>query len=222
MSEQKSKSTRTRNWSIIVYPGENENDGSPENWREIIDDLHIQWVESPLHDKDVNATGEPKKPHYHIMLMFSGVKSYEQVLEICQTLNCPIPQVVQSVKGMLRYMAHLDNPEKAQYNISDIVSHGGVDIDDILRPTASERYALMNEMRDFIKTYNILEYQDIYDFAAIHRFNDWFPLLNDHCTFVITTYIRSQRNRLKRGGSQALIEPDAVPAQEDQEEEFDE
>lgn len=57
MSEKK-KDGRTRNWTFVLYP-----DSAPDNWRQILDDKHIEWIESPLHDKDVNANGEPKKPH---------------------------------------------------------------------------------------------------------------------------------------------------------------
>ena len=39
----KAKDGRTRNWNVIVYP-----ESAPENWRQIIDDLHIEWAESPL------------------------------------------------------------------------------------------------------------------------------------------------------------------------------
>lgn len=48
---------RTRSWTFILYP-----ESAPENWREILNDLFIQWVESPLHDKDIDeGTGELKK-----------------------------------------------------------------------------------------------------------------------------------------------------------------
>ena len=77
--------------------------------------MHIEWVESPLHDKDLNASGEAKKPHIHILLLFGGVKSYEQVKEITDSLNCPIPQRCHNARALVRYMAHLDNPEKHQY-----------------------------------------------------------------------------------------------------------
>ena len=51
----KRKDSRTRNWTIVIYP-----DSAPNNWREIIDDWHIEWVESPLHENDENADGTPK------------------------------------------------------------------------------------------------------------------------------------------------------------------
>ena len=42
---------------------------------------------SPLHDSDINADGEPKKPHWHVILTFKGLKSYEQVKAITDQLN---------------------------------------------------------------------------------------------------------------------------------------
>lgn len=190
MSKEKTKDTRTRNWTCVIYP-----DSAPENWRDIINDLHIEWVESPLHDKDTNATGEVKKAHWHILLMFGGVKSYEQVKEVTEDLNCPIPERCHNAKAMVRYMAHLDNPDKAQYKIDDIKSYGGVDISELLRPSSSERYSLVREMIEYVKKNDITEYQDLIDYSMQNRFDDWFPLLCDNCTYVVNQYIKSARHR---------------------------
>lgn len=193
MAEEKSKKeTRTRTWTIVVYP-----DSAPGNWRDIIDELHIEWVESPLHENDVNADGELKKPHWHVLLMFGGVKSYEQVQELCWSLNAPIPQRCHNAKAMVRYMAHLDNPEKFRYNISDIISHGGVDIADLLKPSSSEIYTMVREMIAFVRDNEIDEFQDLMDYAAEFRSDDWFPCLCDRCTYVLGQYIKSQRHRKK-------------------------
>lgn len=184
------KDTRTRNWTVVLYP-----ESAPENWREILDDLHIEWIESPLHDSDLNATGEKKKAHWHILMLFGGVKSYEQVKEITDSLNAPRPERCHNAKAMVRYMAHLDNPDKAQYSISDIVAHGGVDLAEMLRPSSSERYSLIKEMILYIRSAGITEFQDLLDYAADERFDDWFPLLCDNSAFVIGQYIKSQRHR---------------------------
>ena len=191
-SEKTRGSDRTRNWSVVVYP-----ESAPDNWREYLDDLHIEWVESPLHEYDTNATGEVKKPHWHVLLMFGGVKSYEQVMEVIQPLRCPIPQRCHNAKAMVRYMAHLDNPDKHQYSVSDIVAHGGVDISELLRPSSSERYALIREMVAFVKDKGITEFQDLMDYASMERFDDWFPLLCDSSAYVVGNYIKSQRHRLE-------------------------
>ena len=52
---------------------------APQNWRELLDECHVSWVESPLHDKDINPDGTVKKPHWHIILLFDGNKSYDQI-----------------------------------------------------------------------------------------------------------------------------------------------
>ena len=193
MGAEKSRgSDRTRNWTVVVYP-----ESAPQNWREYLDELHIEWVESPLHEFDTNATGEVKKPHWHVLLMFGGVKSYEQVCDCIVPLNCPIPQRCHNAKAMVRYMAHLDNPEKFQYSTADIKAHGGVDIAELLRPSASERYTLIREMTEYIKHEGITEFQDIMDYAAANRFDDWFPLLCDNSAYVIGQIIKSQRHRLE-------------------------
>ena len=188
----KLKDTRCRNWTIILYP-----ESAPENWRDIIDEWHIEWVESPLHDSDINATGEKKKAHWHILLMFSGVKTYEQVRELTDCLNCPAPEKCHNSKTLVRYFAHLDNPSKHQYNISDIIAHGGVDIDELLRPLNTQRRTFIKEMQTFIRDNCITEFCDFMDYAAEERFDDWYALLCDNSAIVISNYIRSQRHKFK-------------------------
>lgn len=195
-NEKSKKDTRTRNWTIVLYP-----ESAPENWRSILDDMHIEWIESPLHENDLNANGEKKKAHWHILLMFGGVKSYEQVEELCDELNCPRPERCHNAKAMVRYMAHLDNPDKAQYRIEDIIPHGGVDIAEMLRPNSSERYSLIKEMISFIRDNDIIEFQDVMDYASEFRSDDWFPLLCDNSAFVIDKYVKSQRHRKSPSGS---------------------
>lgn len=191
MSQVKSRgSDRTRNWTCVLYP-----ESAPSGWRDILDEEHIEWVESPVHDRDVNADGELKKAHIHLLLMFGGVKSYEQVEQITKKLNCPIPKRVHNCKAMVRYMAHLDNPEKAQYSVSDIIPHGGVDLSELLRPSSSERYTLIAEMLRYIRDNGIIEFQDLLDYAAAEHFDDWFPLLCDNSAYVVGQYIKSQRHR---------------------------
>lgn len=194
MAKQKAsaKGTRTRNWSCIIYP-----DSAPTNWIDILDEFHLEWVQSPLHEFDTNPTGEVKKPHWHILLMFGGVKTYEQVLEITDKLNCPRPEKCHNAKALVRYMAHLDNPEKYQYSINEIVPHGGVDVAEMLRPSSSERYSLISEMISYIREQGVTEFSDFLDYAAINHPDDWLPIILDHSTIVLDKYITSQRH--KRG-----------------------
>lgn len=186
------KDDRTRNWTFIVYP-----ESAPADWRDKLDEEHIQWIESPLHDKDKNADGEVKKPHWHILVLFEGKKSYNQVKELTDRLNAPIPQKIASAKGMVRYMAHLDNPEKVQYKTTDIIGHGGVDVAEYLKPTSSSRYQLIGEMMDFVKENHIIEIKDLLYYAREKRFDDWFPLLCDNSAYIMNSLIKSNRHAVQ-------------------------
>ena len=193
LTEKKSSTKaddRKRNWTCVVYP-----ESAPQNWRDILDDEHMEWVESPLHDKDVNADGTPKKPHWHIIMLFDGKKSYEQIKTITDRLNAPSPKFIQSVRAMVRYCAHLDNPEKAQYKQSEIKAHGGVDLADLLKVTASARYELIAEMIDYIAENHITEIIDFMLYCKAERFDDWFPVLCDSGAFIIREVIKSNRHK---------------------------
>ena len=58
------KNGRYRNWSWIVYP-----ESAPENWRSLLDETGEKWIESPLHDKDINETTQEIKK-------LTGILSY--------------------------------------------------------------------------------------------------------------------------------------------------
>ena len=186
------KDTRTRNWSIIVYP-----DSAPDNWRDFLDDAHIEWIESPLHEFDTTPTGECKKPHYHVLLLFGGVKSYDQVTEFIKPLNGPIPQRCHNARAMVRYFAHLDNPDKFQYSVGDIIPHGGVDIAELLKASSSERYTLIKEICEYVGCNNITEFYELMDYAMDQKFDTWFPLLCDNSAYIVNQYIKSNRTRIQ-------------------------
>jgi len=183
-----SKETRSRNWTIVVYP-----ESLPSDWISILNGQNIEYVISPLHDSDKNGAEEEKKAHHHVLLLFGGVKSFDQVKEVCSSLKCPAPQRVHSVKSLVRYFLHLDHPDKHQYNKADLVVYGGVDINDLLRPSTSERYALIADMMDFVDEQGITEFTQLLMYARKERREDWFPCLCDNSTYLLNMYIRSNR-----------------------------
>jgi len=190
-------------WAFILYP-----ESAPENWRSILDSFYIEWIESPLHDKDINEVDEEqKKSHWHILLLFDSLKSYAQIKLITDSLNAPRPLKAHSPKGIVRYMIHLDNPEKYQYPASEIIAHGGADVPAMLKMTLTNKYALIGEMRDFISDHNITEFYMLFDYAIKNRVEDWAPLLCESSAYVITEYIKSFRNA-SNGRIRAVKYPD--------------
>lgn len=182
---KKSTDDRVRNWTFILYP-----ESAPENWKEILQEQHLNFAVSPCHDKDINPTGEPKKAHYHILLAFDGKKSYSQVESITSSLNATIPQKVANTIGLIRYFTHLDNPEKYQYDVKDIYSYGTIDVMKAFDDTVTEDKAL-KEMRAYVNENNITEFSDLFDYAAEE--NDvWFRCLKKS-SYLINQYIKSKR-----------------------------
>lgn len=186
MSEESSSGRgRTRNFATVVYP-----ESAPENWQTVLSEQCVPCFVSPLHDKDINPTGEPKKPHYHVMIMFEGMKSIEQVQAIFDLIGGVGCKKVQSIRGYARYLCHLDNPEKAQYNTEDVVMYGGADYLSVIG-LATDKYKAIGEMIDFCCANQVYSYSDLLEWCRSNRF-DWFRVLCDNGTFVIKEYLKSK------------------------------
>lgn len=188
------KDNRVRNWMFIVYP-----ESAPENWRCLLDDLHFQWVESPLHDKDIDEDVPGgctlKKAHWHILCFFEGKKSYEQIRDITLFVNAAPPKPIVDARSMVRYLIHLDDPDKYQYNYADIKSHGGYDHSRHFQPSSEERYAIIGEMLDFILNNHVTEYIDILSYSFTHKYDTWYKVLCDSGTYVIEKAVKSNRHK---------------------------
>lgn len=188
MSTQKSttKDGRYRQWTIVVYP-----ESAPENWRNLLNGQ--TWIESPLHDKDLNPDGTEKKSHWHILIAFDGKKSYEQVKLIADSLNGASPQYVQNMVGMVRYLAHIDNPEKAQYDPKKIIGYG-IDVEKYIK-NAIDIDNLICEVEEFIDEHKIIEYAKLTRVARMMREEhpDWHKIISTH-TIHFKAYVNSCRH----------------------------
>lgn len=184
MAERKASDSRKRNFATVVYP-----ESAPDNWREVLSGYFVPAFISPLHDKDVNATGEPKKAHHHVMVMFEGKKSEDQVRELFDSIGGVGLEKVESLRGYARYLCHLDNPEKAQYNPSDVVTLGGSDYSYTIGIVA-DKYKAVREMIAFVKANGIVSYADLLEYAAVEQ-DTWFRILCDSGTVVMKEYLKS-------------------------------
>ena len=119
---EKNANSRYRNFATVVYP-----ESASDNWLDLLQDLKVPTFVSPLHDQDVNPDGQPKKAHYHVMLMYDGKKSEEQARADISTFGGVGCEVVKNTRSYARYLTHKDNPDKAQYNDSDVKAFGGAD-----------------------------------------------------------------------------------------------
>lgn len=184
MSKSKTQ-VRTRNFATVVYP-----ESSPENWEDILTEQFVPAFISPLHDKDINPGGEAKKAHYHVMIMFDGVKTIEQAQSIFTLIGGVGCEVVQSVRGYARYLCHLDNPEKAQYSQDEVRSMGGADFVSAIG-LATDKYKALGEMQDFCEKYNVVSFYLLSKYARTHR-TDWYRILCDCGSVYMREYLKSK------------------------------
>lgn len=185
---EKKENTKKRNWTFVLYP-----ESAPQDWFERLKLSGLMSAISPLHDKDVNPTGEKKKAHYHVLLVYSGPTTYNAVAKFTASLNATIPQPLESLRGMYRYFTHKDNPEKYQYEESEIVTVNGFNIADLVELTKSEVNELKKNILKLVREVNITEYSDLVDFLVDNEMTSEYDVAINN-TFFFHTYITSRRN----------------------------
>lgn len=177
--------SRTRNYACVVYP-----ESAPLNWIGILSESKVPCFISPLHDRDKNPNDEDKKMHYHVLVMFDSVKTESQAKEFFSTFNGVGCEVVASCRAYARYLCHLDNPEKAQYSIEDVIQYGGADYLSVIG-TMSDIQRCIKEMMLFVNDNQIISFHQLLTYAADNR-SEWFDALCHHCSYVMREYIKSK------------------------------
>lgn len=199
MDEKKSRNVKKRNWAFVVYP-----DSAPDDWIDILQQSGLQCSVSPLHDKDFNADGEPKKPHWHVIAIYSGPTSFNVVNSLCGQLNAPHPQPLEQVRGYYRYLTHKDNPEKAQYDEKDIKTINGFNIADFVELTRSEVNNVKFQLQKLIREQELFEYSDFMDYLQDNEMLLEYDIASSHTMF-FDRYIQSRR--YKQINSKHKIDP---------------
>lgn len=183
MKEERKK----RFWTFVLYP-----ESAPADWREQIQLSGVLSAVSPLHDKDQNADFTPKKPHWHVILVWPGPTTYNNVAQFTASLNGTIPQGLESVRGMYNYFTHKDNPEKAQYCAEDIYHINGFNLGSLVELSRSEVNELKRKVLQRVREWDILEYADLVDMLLDNELGDEYDIVVNN-TFFFNSYIASRR-----------------------------
>lgn len=183
------KNERARVWTCILYP-----DSMPANFIDILSNMQLPIVLSPLHDSDVQSDGSLKKVHYHLIIMYGGKKSYYQVCNDLSPLRGTIPQRVRDTRSTVRYLIHKDNPEKAQYSFNDINTFGGVTIRDYFNEKIN-RDDLFYQIVDFIESEDITEFCDLVTYTRYNK-PEWKDIIFSSYTIFFNSYLTSRRNKI--------------------------
>lgn len=109
---------RAQNFTWLLYP-----ESAAKDYMETLKDYHVAMYLS-LHNKDVNVDKDtgvitPEKDHIHVFTMFDGLKALDVLDELIAEVHGVKPPlqkyIVQSKRGMARYLEHMDDPDKYPY-----------------------------------------------------------------------------------------------------------
>lgn len=187
-NQQKKKDERRRTnvFATIVYP-----ESAPADWIQIIKDTHVPTLISPLHDKDILPDGSPKKAHYHVMQIYDGNKNFEtQVKPVFDRFGGVGREEILSQRGYARYMCHMDNPEKYQYEQEEVQEINGACYSaTISLPT--DELGMVDDMLCFIEDNDIYSFRKFLFWCKDNQ-KEWFRVLVSSKTYIIKEYLKSR------------------------------
>lgn len=192
----KKRAGRTRNYTAILYP-----DSLPKNFKQLIIGTRVRVFFSPVHKPEADE----KKEHIHVLPVFGNPQTPQQAFDFFADLfgksetgsinGVARPEKVTDMCSMLRYFAHMDNPEKIQYSVDEIECYNGADLNKYLEYTESERLKMMMEVHALIRSKDIREYSQLVDF--LERDPRLLALVCTRNTVHFRAYITSYRNNKK-------------------------
>ena len=173
--------SKSRYFCCILYP-----DSTTYDIDKIIKNLageHLTFAVSPIHDRDIEENGRPKKGHYHLLLAYSSATTLSNIRGWFKACGMPESElhsvrVCASGVGYFRYLTHKDNPEKAQYDDNDIRVFN--DADELFKKfskTASDK------VDDLVRIFQIVDELDTISFHSLVQY----LMLNERDLFKLLT-----------------------------------
>lgn len=127
MEEENKKTISSRTWATSLKPA----------WTtEQLEEFAQKMVGSAIvfgitHDKDIDENGELVEPHTHIYLEYETPRKLSTIANLFGVADNFI-EAVKNKKGFIRYLTHLDDPEKHQYPPFEVVGNGEVDYSQVI------------------------------------------------------------------------------------------
>lgn len=188
---------KEKEYAFLLYP-----ESCAPDWIGIIKQLQQPFFVI-LHDRDVEPDGSPKKPHYHVMILFdnSRARSTARRVNLMCGGNGHFEQIL-SRRGYVRYLCHLDDPDKYQYAPEAVRAFCGADYSKESM-SVMQRKNLDNDMFcdivKFCKDNHVIAYYQLVDYCMEHK-REWIPCLRGRNGQAVVNYIKSYYWFINRNG----------------------
>lgn len=202
-ADAKRAGKRARAWWGILYE-----ESAPENWRQLIADSLVETLISPLHDKDILPTGEPKKPHYHVLISFKSPTTRSNAADLMESWGCVVQRhwpkpgepekfKVSDFKQAARYLCHLDQADKYQYPVAEVTSIGAIDYPTLVMSAADED-AMLDDIFEAMDNYFLDSYPKVVRWCRENN-PEWKPIVYRKYTRQISEYAKGLHYEARQG-----------------------
>lgn len=203
MEKIRNPPSKSKYFCCILYPESTTYD--TDKVIKCLAEEHLTFAVSPIHDRDIDDDGSPKKSHFHLLLAYSSATTLNNIRLWFKACGMPDSElhsvrVCASGVGYFRYLTHKDNPEKVQYCDNEIRVFN--DSDDLFKKfskTASDK------IDDLVRIFQIVDELDTISFHSLVQYlmlneRDLFKLLTSSSALAICVkeYQRSLEYDMKR------------------------
>lgn len=164
---------RTGTFTFMFYL-----EDAPVNWQIRLINLrlpgyyinHYRDVEYPLMTL--------KRPHLHVLIKSDKRYRPDEIRKIAEYVGGSKVKVqpVVSFKGILRYLCHLDDPNKAQYNMEEVQCMCGCNYQKEVGPGYENQAQIVSEIVEFCESEEIYVYADLVSYC-VHNNERWLRFL---------------------------------------------
>ena len=133
LSQDDLRSIKRKYWTFVLW--EHAYETGDTAFRTYVarklSDFPLPALVSPIHDRDLKEDGQLSEPHVHVIVLFEQPQRYTTALamlrDCCDFHSLKYLQPVANLRALERYLCHLDNPEKVQYNVDEVIECAGAE-----------------------------------------------------------------------------------------------
>lgn len=182
---------KSRNWTAILYL-----DRMVEDWQTQISRLLQLPFVYCIHDKDHDKSGNPRKPHVHIIISFPNTTTYKHALNTFLALaapckNSPIPNnIIESVKNirfMYEYLIHnteeCKKAHKHLYDPSERVSGNDFDIGFLEQLSLTDKESFISDLTVLVLVNGLVNFSDLVRYVLNNYDSKYFTVLRSNSAY---------------------------------------
>lgn len=203
MAKPREPPNKSKYFCCILYP--ESTTYSVDKIIKALAEEHMTFAVSPIHDRDVEEDGTPKKGHFHLLLAYTSATTLNNIRGWFNACGMPESdlhsvRVCASGVGYFRYLTHKDNPEKVQYADKDIRIFN--DYDDVFKKfanTESDKIDKLIRIFQIVDELNTISFHNLIQYLMLNE-RDLFKMLTSSSALAICVkeYQRSLEYDLKK------------------------